>query len=109
VRPSRSSVSRTAHSGSKRSTSTPGSGEVLVQIVATGICHTDGLARHGDLPFRLPGVLGHEGAGKGSLLQGFCSLYDAADPWDHDSDPWDGHYGSDPPTFSTRRLDRNRI
>jgi Zn-dependent alcohol dehydrogenase len=49
----------------------PGSGEVLVQIVATGICHTDGLASHGDLPFRLPGVLGHEGAGKGSLLQGF--------------------------------------
>jgi aryl-alcohol dehydrogenase len=41
----------------------PGSGEVLVKIVATGICHTDGLARHGDLPFPLPGVLGHEGAG----------------------------------------------
>ena len=41
----------------------PGPGEVLVQVVATGICHTDGLARHGDLPFPLPGVLGHEGAG----------------------------------------------
>lgn len=41
----------------------PGPGEVLVKIVATGICHTDGLARHGDLPFPLPGVLGHEGAG----------------------------------------------
>lgn len=41
----------------------PGPGEVLVRMVATGICHTDGLARHGDLPFPLPGVLGHEGAG----------------------------------------------
>lgn len=41
----------------------PGPGEVVVRLVATGICHTDGLARHGDLPFPLPGVLGHEGAG----------------------------------------------
>nr|WSY55112.1 NAD(P)-dependent alcohol dehydrogenase [Streptomyces sp. NBC_00886] len=41
----------------------PGAGEVLVRITATGICHTDGLARHGDLPFPAPGVLGHEGAG----------------------------------------------
>ena len=41
----------------------PGPGEVLVRLVATGVCHTDGLARHGDLPFPLPGVLGHEGAG----------------------------------------------
>ena len=41
----------------------PGPGEVLVRLAATGICHTDGLARHGDLPFPLPGVLGHEGAG----------------------------------------------
>ena len=41
----------------------PGQGEVLIKLTATGICHTDGLARHGDLPFPLPGVLGHEGAG----------------------------------------------
>jgi aryl-alcohol dehydrogenase len=41
----------------------PGPGEVLVKLTATGICHTDGLARHGDLPIPLPGVLGHEGAG----------------------------------------------
>jgi aryl-alcohol dehydrogenase len=32
--------------------------------VATGFCHTDGIARHGDLPFPLPGVLGHEGSGR---------------------------------------------
>ena len=41
----------------------PRHGEVLVRIVATGICHTDSITRHGDLPFPLPGVLGHEGAG----------------------------------------------
>ncbi|MQA10964.1 MAG: alcohol dehydrogenase catalytic domain-containing protein [Pseudonocardiaceae bacterium] len=41
----------------------PGAGEVLVRVVATGVCHTDEVTRHGDLPFPLPGVLGHEGAG----------------------------------------------
>jgi aryl-alcohol dehydrogenase len=41
----------------------PGPGEVLVRIAGTGVCHSDGLAVHGDLPFPFPGVLGHEGAG----------------------------------------------
>lgn len=42
----------------------PGSGEVLVKIVATGICHTDMVARDfimGSPNF--PVILGHEGAG----------------------------------------------
>jgi aryl-alcohol dehydrogenase len=42
----------------------PGPGEVLVQVTATGFCHTDGIARDGEMPFPLPGVLGHEGAGR---------------------------------------------
>jgi aryl-alcohol dehydrogenase len=37
--------------------------EVLVRMVATGMCHTDLSAQAGHLPFPLPGVLGHEGAG----------------------------------------------
>lgn len=41
----------------------PGPGEVLVRIAGAGVCHTDGITRHGDLPFPFPGVLGHEGAG----------------------------------------------
>ncbi|PZG53995.1 alcohol dehydrogenase [Spongiactinospora gelatinilytica] len=41
----------------------PGPGEALVRIVASGICHTDEITRHGDLPMPFPGVLGHEGAG----------------------------------------------
>ncbi|MEU0481015.1 NAD(P)-dependent alcohol dehydrogenase [Streptosporangium sp. NPDC006013] len=42
----------------------PGPGEALVKIVASGICHTDEITRHGDLPMPFPGVLGHEGAGE---------------------------------------------
>jgi aryl-alcohol dehydrogenase len=37
--------------------------EVLVRMVATGLCHTDLGVRAGGIPFPLPGVLGHEGAG----------------------------------------------
>lgn len=38
--------------------------EVLVDIVAVGMCHTDISASTGVIPFPLPGVLGHEGAGR---------------------------------------------
>ncbi|NNE85309.1 MAG: S-(hydroxymethyl)glutathione dehydrogenase/class III alcohol dehydrogenase [Alphaproteobacteria bacterium] len=42
----------------------PKSGEVLVEIKATGICHTDEFTRSGADPEGLfPSVLGHEGAG----------------------------------------------
>lgn len=41
----------------------PGPGEALVRMVATGLCHTDIGVAGGGLPFPLPGVLGHEGAG----------------------------------------------
>ncbi len=54
----------------------PRAGEVLVRVVATGVCHTDALARHGDMPFPPPGVLGHEGAGVvaevGDGVEGFA-------------------------------------
>ena len=38
-------------------------GEVLVRMIATGLCHTDLGVQAGGIPFPLPGVLGHEGAG----------------------------------------------
>ena len=41
----------------------PRAGEVLVRIVATGLCHTDIVVRDQVLPVPLPVVLGHEGAG----------------------------------------------
>lgn len=37
--------------------------EVRVRMVAVGICHTDISASRGVIPFSLPAVLGHEGAG----------------------------------------------
>jgi Zn-dependent alcohol dehydrogenase len=41
----------------------PKEDEVLVKIVASGICHTDLVCKHQGLPVPLPIVLGHEGAG----------------------------------------------
>jgi aryl-alcohol dehydrogenase len=41
----------------------PDKDEVLVKIVATGICHTDLAVRDQHIPLPLPAVLGHEGAG----------------------------------------------
>ncbi len=42
----------------------PRSGEVLVEMKATGICHTDEFTRSGDDPEGIfPAILGHEGAG----------------------------------------------
>jgi Zn-dependent alcohol dehydrogenase len=37
--------------------------EVLVEVEAVGLCHTDIGARDGALPIELPAVLGHEGSG----------------------------------------------
>jgi len=44
---------------------TPGAGEVLVKIMATGVCHTDLHAADGDWPVKPtpPFIPGHEGAG----------------------------------------------
>jgi aryl-alcohol dehydrogenase len=65
----------------------PRADEVLVRLSACGICHADSLARDGDLPFPLAGVLGHEGAGKvievgdavTSLVEGDCVILSM--PW----------------------------
>jgi alcohol dehydrogenase (nicotinoprotein) len=41
----------------------PGVGEVLIRYTHAGLCHSDLHIVHGDLPARMPMVLGHEGAG----------------------------------------------
>ena len=41
----------------------PKFGEILVRIVASGICHTDEVVQNQFIPVPLPAVLGHEGAG----------------------------------------------
>jgi S-(hydroxymethyl)glutathione dehydrogenase/alcohol dehydrogenase len=41
----------------------PGAGEILVEIMAAGVCHSDLHPARDDWPMRTPLVLGHEGAG----------------------------------------------
>ena len=41
----------------------PGPGEVLVEVKASGVCHSDLHPARGDWPVKTPVVLGHEGAG----------------------------------------------
>jgi S-(hydroxymethyl)glutathione dehydrogenase/alcohol dehydrogenase len=41
----------------------PGPNEVLVRLVASGVCASDAHTRSGRIPSPLPSVLGHEGAG----------------------------------------------
>src|SRR5664280_1623177 len=55
----------------------PGPGQVLVKIEASGLCHTDIHAAHGDWPVkpRLPLIPGHEGVGPiESLGEGVTDL-----------------------------------
>src|SRR5512134_3199349 len=49
---------------------TPGPGQVLVRVVASGVCHTDLHAADGDWPVKpsLPFIPGHEGAGTVAAL-----------------------------------------
>lgn len=42
----------------------PRAGEILVRIMAVGICHTDAVVQSGSLPVPFPAVFGHEGAGR---------------------------------------------
>ncbi len=41
----------------------PGPGEVIVNVVACGLCRSDLSVVHGNIPWPAPAVLGHEGAG----------------------------------------------
>lgn len=54
----------------------PKDGEVLVEIMATGVCHTDAFTLSGDDPEGVfPAILGHEGAGiVREIGQGVTSL-----------------------------------
>jgi S-(hydroxymethyl)glutathione dehydrogenase/alcohol dehydrogenase len=41
----------------------PGEGEVLIQVKATGLCHSDLHVYGGKVPWAFPAILGHEAAG----------------------------------------------
>ena len=53
--------------------------EILVRIIACGICHTDLAVRDAQLPVPLPVVLGHEGAG---IVEAVGSAVTSAKPGD---------------------------
>lgn len=58
----------------------PKSGEVLIRIIASGICHTDMVAQDQDYPVPLPAVLGHEGSG---IVERIGAGVTTLEPGDH--------------------------
>ena len=60
--------------------SAPGPGEVLVEMKAAGVCHSDLHPANDDWPIRTPIVLGHEGAG---IVREVGSSVTRVKPGDH--------------------------
>ena len=58
----------------------PRADEILVKVVATGICHTDIVVRDGVMPTPLPVVLGHEGSG---VVEAVGANITSVEPGDH--------------------------
>jgi alcohol dehydrogenase, propanol-preferring len=73
----------------ERPVPTPGPGQVLVRIEASGLCHTDIHAAHGDWPVKptLPFVPGHEGVG---IVEAVGSGVAAVTEGDRVAVPWLG-------------------
>jgi len=69
----------------------PGPGEMLIRVVASGVCHTDLHAINGDWPVKpkLPLIPGHEGVGYvaalGPGVLGFKEGDPVGVPWLHDA------------------------
>ena len=75
----------------QRPVPTPGPGEVLVRVIASGVCHTDLHAANGDWPVKptLPFIPGHEAAGYVAALGAGVTHLKEGDavgvPWLHDA------------------------
>ncbi|HVK30652.1 MAG TPA: alcohol dehydrogenase AdhP [Nocardioides sp.] len=74
----------------ERAAPVPGPGQVLVRIEASGLCHTDIHAAHGDWPVKPvpPFVPGHEGVGTVEALGPGVTVHA---PGDRVALPWLGH------------------
>jgi Zn-dependent alcohol dehydrogenase len=59
---------------------TPRAGEVIVRMVAAGVCHSDQSVLNGTIPFPTPVVMGHEGAG---IVEEVGSEVTTVAPGDH--------------------------
>lgn len=73
---------------------TPGFGEVLIKVIANGVCHTDLHAAQGDWPVKPvpPFIPGHEGAGIVAAVGPGVTRFKEGDPagvaWLHDACGW---------------------
>ncbi|HKU25446.1 MAG TPA: alcohol dehydrogenase AdhP [Candidatus Sulfotelmatobacter sp.] len=73
---------------------TPGHGEVLIKLMANGVCHTDLHAANGDWPIKPkpPFIPGHEGAGLVAAVGPGVSQFKEGDragvAWLHDACGW---------------------
>ncbi len=65
-------------------------GDVLVRVHASGLCHTDLEVIQGALPYPLPIVLGHEGAG---VVEAVGADVTSVKPGDHVVCSWNPHCG----------------
>jgi Zn-dependent alcohol dehydrogenase len=57
----------------------PRHGEVTIRLAACGVCHSDLSATNGTIPYPLPLVLGHEGAGVVTAIGDGVSRYSVGD------------------------------
>jgi aryl-alcohol dehydrogenase len=83
--------------------------DVLVRIVAVGICHTDIASRDGQLPAPFPSIFGHEGSG---IVERVGEGVRKVAPGDHvvlapDSDGTCEQCASGEPTYCERFLELN--
>jgi len=65
-------------------------GDVLVRIMASGLCHTDLEVIEGSLAYPMPIVLGHEGAG---VVEAVGEDVTGVKPGDHVVCSWNPHCG----------------
>src|SRR5436190_9362510 len=84
----------------------PGAGEVLVEMKAAGVCHSDLHPARGDWPMKLPVVLGHEGAG---IVREVGAGVTSARPGDHVVLCWAPACGVCPPCREGRAVLCDRV
>jgi S-(hydroxymethyl)glutathione dehydrogenase/alcohol dehydrogenase len=84
----------------------PGPGEVLVEVKAAGVCHSDLHPARGDWPMKLPVVLGHEGAG---IVREVGAGVTSVAPGDHVVLCWAPACGECPPCREGRAVLCDRV
>ena len=84
----------------------PGPGEVLVEVKAAGVCHSDLHPARGDWPMKTPVVLGHEGSG---IVREVGPSVASLQPGDHVVLSWSPACGTCPPCLEGRAVLCDRV